>query len=104
VQSAGHAFRLGADILKGEFERGGPLQHVLLRYTQALIANMLGVRREGVTGAAGRLQEAGLIRYHRGQIAVLDRPGLEQRVCECYAVVKRECDRLLAYGDAPGRA
>ena len=52
----------------------------------------------------GRLQEAGLIRYHRGQIAVLDRPGLEQRVCECYAVVKRECDRLLRYDDAPGRA
>jgi CRP-like cAMP-binding protein len=146
VQSAGHAVRLGADILKGEFERGGPLQHLLLRYTQALItqmaqtavcnrhhtveqqlcrwlllsldrlscnevhmtqeliANMLGVRREGVTEAAGRLQEAGLIRYHRGQITVLDRPGLEQRVCECYAVVKRECDRLLRYDDAPGRA
>jgi Mn-dependent DtxR family transcriptional regulator len=65
---------------------------------------MLGVRREGVTEAAGRLQEAGLIRYHRGQIAVLDRPGLEQRVCECYAVVKRESDRLLRYDDAPGRA
>jgi CRP-like cAMP-binding protein len=146
VQSAGHAFRLGADILKGEFERGGPLQHLLLRFTQALItqmaqtavcnrhhtveqqlcrwlllsldrlssnevhmtqeliANMLGVRREGVTEAAGRLQEAGLIRYHRGQIAVLDRPGLEQRVCECYAVVKRESDRLLKYDDGLGRA
>jgi CRP-like cAMP-binding protein len=139
VQSAGHAYRLGADILKREFDRGGPLQHRLLRYTQALItqmaqtavcnrhhtveqqlchwlllsldrlasnelhmtqeliANMLGVRREGVTEAAGRLQEAGVIRYQRGQIFVLDRPQLEQRVCECYAVVKRECDRLLKY-------
>jgi CRP-like cAMP-binding protein len=63
--------------------------------TQELIANMLGVRREGVTEAAGRLQEAGLIRYSRGHISVLDRPGLEARTCECYAVVKRECDRLL---------
>jgi Mn-dependent DtxR family transcriptional regulator len=72
--------------------------------TQELIANMLGVRREGVTEAAGRLQEAGLIHYQRGQIAVLDRPRLEQQVCECYAVVKCECDRLLQYDDAPGRA
>jgi CRP-like cAMP-binding protein len=145
VQSAGHAYRLGAGILKREFELGGPLQHMLLRYTQALItqmaqtavcnrhhsverqlcrwlllsldrlasneihmtqeliANMLGVRREGVTEAAGRLQEAGLISYQRGRIAVLDRPGLEQRVCECYAVVKRECDRLLNYDGFPGK-
>ena len=137
VQSAGYAYRLGSEILKREFERGGRLQQLLLRFTQALItqmaqtavcnrhhaveqqlcrwlllsldrlssnevhmtqeliANMLGVRREGVSEAAGRLQEAGLIRYQRGQIAVLDRPGLEKRVCECYAVVKRECDRLL---------
>jgi len=143
VQSAGHAYRLGGEILKREFERGGTLQHLLLRYTQALItqmaqtavcnrhhtveqqlcrwlllsldrlasnevhmtqeliANMLGVRREGVTEAAGRLQEAGLIRYQRGQISVLDRPRLEQRVCECYAVVKRECDRLLNYDAGP---
>jgi len=145
VQSAGHAYRLSANILKREFELGGSLQHLLLRYTQALItqmaqtavcnrhhaveqqlcrwlllsldrlssneihmtqeliANMLGVRREGITEAAGRLQESRLIRYQRGQIAVLDRPGLERRVCECYAVVKRECDRLLKYDDAPGR-
>ncbi|TAK83936.1 MAG: Crp/Fnr family transcriptional regulator [Betaproteobacteria bacterium] len=138
VQSAGHAYRLRAEILKREFERGGELQHLLLRYTQALItqmaqtavcnrhhtleqqlcrwlllsldrlpsneirmtqeliANMLGVRREGVTEAAGYLQDAGLIRYHRGHITVLDRPKLEQRVCECYAVVKRESDRLLS--------
>jgi len=63
--------------------------------TQGLIANMLGVRREGVTAAANRLQDAGLIQYHRGRITVLDRPGLELRTCECYGVVKRECDRLL---------
>jgi CRP-like cAMP-binding protein len=75
-----------------------------LHMTQELIANMLGVRREGVTEAAGRLQEAGLIRYQRGQIEVLDRPGLERRVCECYAVVKRECDRLLNYEPPPDKA
>jgi len=63
--------------------------------TQELIANMLGVRREGVTEAAGKLQAQGLIEYRRGRIAVRDRPGLEARVCECYAVVKREYDRLL---------
>ena len=66
-----------------------------LRMTQELIANMLGVRREGVTEAAGKLQAQGLIEYRRGRITVLDRPGLEARVCECYAVVKREYDRLL---------
>ena len=140
VQGAGHACRLGAPILQREFERGGELQRLLLRYTQALItqmaqtvvcnrhhsveqqlcrwlllsldrlpsnrvqmtqeliANMLGVRREGVTEAARRLQETGLIRYQRGRITVLERPKLEQRVCECYAVVKRETDRLLASG------
>ena len=137
VQSAGHAFRLRAKFLKGEFEFGGALQHLLLRYTQALItqmaqtavcnrhhsieqqlcrwlllsadrlptnvltmtqeliANMLGVRREGVTEAAGKLQESGLIHYSRGRITILDRPGIERRVCECYAVVKAEFDRLL---------
>ena len=67
-----------------------------LTMTQDLIANMLGVRREGVTEAAGKLQRAGYIRYSRGHITVLDRPGLEKRVCECYAVVKLEFDRLLS--------
>jgi len=137
VQSAGKAYRLDARLLKEEFHRGGPMQRLLLRYTQALltqmaqtavcnrhhsidqqlcrwlllsvdrlpsnelkmtqelIANMLGVRRPGVTEAAMKLQEAGLIRYSYGHIEVLDRPGLEKRVCECYAVVKREFDRLL---------
>jgi CRP-like cAMP-binding protein len=137
VQSAGQGYRLKAASLKKEFDNGGALQHLALRYTQALItqmaqtavcnrhhsveqqlcrwlllsldrlpsneltmtqeliANMLGVRREGVTEAAGRLQAAGLIRYRRGHIEVLDRPMLEARVCECYAVVKKEYDRLL---------
>jgi len=63
--------------------------------TQELIANMLGVRREGVTEAAGRLHKAGIIDYHRGRIIVLDRNRLEERTCECYAVVKKECERLL---------
>jgi CRP-like cAMP-binding protein len=139
VQSAGHAFRLRAALLKDEFGRFGPTMHLLLRYTQALItqmaqtavcnrhhsvdqqlcrwlllsldrlpsnelsmtqeliANMLGVRREGVTEAAGKLQRAGLIQYTRGRITVLDRPGLEKRACECYQVVKTEFDRLLPY-------
>jgi len=137
VQSAGQAFQLKGNALKMEFERHSELQHLLLRYTQALItqmsqtavcnrhhsvdqqlcrwlllsldrlstneltmtqeliANMLGVRREGVTEAAGKLQAMGLINYSRGRITVLDRPGLEARVCECYAVVKKEYDRLL---------
>jgi CRP-like cAMP-binding protein len=137
VQSAGYGYRLRASVLMAEFRQGGDLQHLLLRYTQALItqmsqtavcnrhhsveqqlcrwlllsvdrlpsnqlsmtqeliANMLGVRREGVTEAAGHLQAAGLIHYSRGRITVLDRPKLEGRVCECYAVVKREYDRLL---------
>ncbi len=137
VQSAGQGFRIKADALKDEFEKGGPVLHLLLRYTQALItqmaqtavcnrhhsldqqlcrwlllsldrlegselvmtqeliANMLGVRREGVTEGALKLQSAGLIKYSRGRINVLDRAGLEQRTCECYAVVKKEYDRLL---------
>ena len=68
-----------------------------LSMTQELIANMLGVRREGVTEAAGKLQGAGLIHYRRGKITVLDRPRLEARSCECYQVVKTEFDRLLPY-------
>jgi CRP-like cAMP-binding protein len=139
VQSAGNGYRLKANVLKKEFALGGHLQHLALRFTQALItqmaqtavcnrhhaldqqlcrwlllsmdrlpnnelvmtqeliANMLGVRREGVTEAAGKLQEAGLIQYSRGHIKVLDRAGLEKRVCECYAVVRKEYDRLLPY-------
>ena len=137
VQSAGYGYRLKAQLLKQEFNRGGPVMQLLLRYTQALItqmaqtavcnrhhsveqqlcrwlllsldrlstdelsmtqeliANMLGVRREGVTEAAGKLQRDGLISYSRGRITVLDRKGLEKEVCECYAVVKKEFDRLL---------
>lgn len=137
VQSAGRGFRLEAQCMKDEFNRAGPVLHLLLRYTQALItqmaqtaacnrhhsldqqlcrwlllsldrlegselvmtqeliANMLGVRREGVTEGALKLQHAGLIRYARGRISVLDREGLERRTCECYAVVKTEYDRLL---------
>jgi len=136
VQSAGHGYRLRAEVIKDEFNRA-PVLHLLLRYTQALItqmaqtavcnrhhsvdqqlcrwlllsldrlsaneltmtqeliANMLGVRREGVTEGAIKLQKASLIKYSRGRITVLDRPGLEGRSCECYAVVKREYDRLL---------
>jgi CRP-like cAMP-binding protein len=138
VKTAGHAYRLKSELLKREFSRGGLMQHLLLRYTQALmtqmtqtgvcnrhhsveqqlcrwllstidratshelvmtqelVASMLGVRREGITEAAGNLQRAGLIRYRRGHIAVLDRPGLERNVCECYAVVKTELSRLLS--------
>lgn len=128
---------MNAKTIKEEFDRSGPVMHLLLRYTQALItqmaqtavcnrhhsldqqlcrwlllsldrlqgrdlvmtqeliANMLGVRREGVTEAALNLQRAGLIRYARGHITVLDRAGLEKRTCECYSVVKVEYDRLL---------
>jgi CRP-like cAMP-binding protein len=82
------------------------LQSNELVMTQELIANMLGVRREGVTESAGRLQKLGVIRYSRGRITVLDRPRLEQLSCECYAVVKRESDRLQAMiaGDSSFRA
>jgi CRP-like cAMP-binding protein len=137
VQSAARAYSMSADVLKAEFGRGGMLQYLLLRYTQALItqmsqtavcnrhhsveqqlcrwllmsidrlgknddlvmtqeliANMLGVRREGVTTAASKLQEVGLIRYARGRIEVNDRRGIEKRVCERYAVVTKEYERL----------
>jgi len=142
VQSAGFGLRLKAQIMKDDFHRAGPVLHLLLRYTQALItqmaqtavcnrhhsldqqlcrwlllsldrlqgselvmtqeliANMLGVRREGVTEGALKLQQAGLIRYARGHITVLDRAALERRSCECYAVVKKEYDRLLAVKSA----
>jgi CRP-like cAMP-binding protein len=80
------------------------LQDNELLMTQELIANMLGVRREGVTEGALKLQHAGLIRYARGRITVLDRPALEKRSCECYAVVKREYDRLLPARAAGGGA
>ena len=138
VQTAGHAYRLPGKILKEEFNRGGPVQRLLLRYTQALVtqmsqtaacnrhhsveqqlcrwllltldrmlkndlvmtqelvASMLGVRREGITEAAGNLQRAGIISYRRGHISVLKRAGLETHACECYAVVKKEIGRLLS--------
>ncbi len=137
VLNAGGAVRLQAKILQDEFRKGGEFQHLLLRYTQALltqishtavcnrlhgsvqrlcrwlllshdraqsdellltqefIANMLGMRREGVTVAAGQLQDDGAIRYSRGHIRVLDRQKLETCACECYRVVKDEYDRLL---------
>ena len=139
VQSAGSSYRLAARYMQVEFNRGGSLQHLLLRYTQALItqmaqtavcnrhhsvdqqlcrwlllsldrlegdslimtqeliANMLGVRREGVTAAAGKLQKAGVINYRRGHITVIDREKLETLSCECYEVVRRESDRLSDY-------
>ena len=137
VQSQGHAYRMKGHLLKQEFSRAGALQHLLLRYTLALltqmaqtavcnrhhsvdqqlcrwlllsldrlpvnelsmppqlIADMLGVRPEGVTEAAKKLQSAGLIQYQRGSITVLDRPRLEAQVCECYNVVREEFHRLL---------
>lgn len=137
VQSAGMGYRLRADAIKREFNIAGPVMHLMLRYTQALltqmcqtavcnrhhtldqqlcrwlllsldrltgnelvmtqelIANMLGVRREGVTQAALNLQAAGIIRYARGHITVVDRPKLELRTCECYEVVRAEYERLL---------
>lgn len=138
VQTAGYAYRLERNRLLEEFNRGGFMQRLLLRYTQALmtqmmqsavcnrhhtieqqlcrwllltldrlpgremvmtqelVATMLGVRREGITEAAGKLQIGGFIRYRRGHIAVLDRSGLEANTCECYAVVKNELNRLLS--------
>ena len=107
VQTGGIGFRLKAHVLMEEFDRAGPVMRLLLRsmdrlpnreltMTQELIANMLGVRREGVTEAAGRLQQRGFISYRRGHISVLDRAGLEGHVCECYGVVKKEFARLLS--------
>jgi CRP-like cAMP-binding protein len=138
VQAAGHGYRLAGRLLKLEFDRTGPMQHLMLRYTQALItqitqtavcnrhhsveqqlcrwllltldrlpshelvmtqelvSTMLGVRRESITLVAGSLQRDGVISYRRGHISVLDRAGLETRVCECYAVVKKELNRLLS--------
>ena len=138
VQTAGHGYRLREKLLKEEFSRGGLMQRLLLRYTQALVTQMfqtgacnrhhsieqqlcrwllltldrlpanelvmtqelvasaLGVRREGITEAAGKLQRAGIIRYRRGHISVLKRSGLETGACECYAVVKKEIGRLLS--------
>lgn len=138
IQTAGHGYRLKAQLMMEEFNRAGVMLRLLLRYTQALItqmsqtavcnrhhsleqqlcrwllltldrlpskelvmtqelvASMLGVRREGVTEAAGKLQHAGIISYRRGHITVLDRSGLETHACECYKVVKKEFDRLLS--------
>ena len=138
VQTGGQGYRLERSVLKQEFDRAGPLQTLLLRYTQALmtqitqtavcnrhhtveqqlcrwllvtldripsgeltmtqelVASMIGVRREGITEAAGRLQQEGYIRYRRGHISVLDRAGLAKRACECYGVVKKEFNRLLS--------
>src|ERR1039458_7272012 len=87
---SGHREAIGV-----EFDGSASLRANELVMTQELVANMLGVRREGVTEAALKLQQAGLIRYVRGHISVLDRPGLEKRTCECYAVVKKEYERLL---------
>jgi CRP-like cAMP-binding protein len=138
VQTAGDAYRLERRLLKQEFERSGPTQRLLLRYTQALmtqmsqtavcnrhhsveqqlcrwllvtldrlpsdkivmtqemVAGMLGVRRESITEATGRLQEAGVVHGRRGHLTVIERAGLETRVCECYGVVKSEFGRLLS--------
>ena len=107
--SAGRMYRLIVESLLGLKREGDKLlcrwlllsldrlQGDELVMTQELIGNMLGVRREGVTEAAGRLQHDGLIHYSRGHIKVRDRARLEKRVCECYAVVKNEYDRLLPY-------
>ena len=148
VLSPGYSYRLRAVRLQQVFERDGPLPRLLLRYTQALIAqigvisackrhhtleqrlsrwilscldrlptneialtqeliaDMLGVRREGVTEAVGKLQKAGLIHCSRGHIVVVDRPALEANACGCYAVIKREYDSLLAdyrHADVPSR-
>ena len=146
VRSGGFGYRVKAPVLRHEFARAGPMMHLMLRYTQALLtqmsqtavcnrhhsideqlcralllsldsmqvsqfamthelmANTLGVRREGITESAGRLQSAGLIRYRRGRIAVIDRQGLTQRACECYSVIQSEYRRLLPTRTAMPRA
>ena len=137
VLMAGQGLRIGAQMIRGEFDRSDAVRRLFLRYTQALttqiaqtavcnrrhtidqqvcgwllhcldrmrgselvvsqetVSNMLGVRRESVTQAAGKLRDAGLIRYARGHIEVLDRGALDQRACECHAVIKKEYERLL---------
>jgi len=143
VQTAGLGYRLKANVLRQEFDGGGQIQQMLLRYTQAfsvqigltatcnrhhsieqqlcrwllstldrlpssevvmtheLVAAMLGVRRESITAAAGKLQRAGVLSYRRGHITVVERAGLEDAVCECYTVMKGQYSRLRA--DAPPR-
>ena len=145
VLCSGSALRIRAPFALAEFNRGGPVLHLFLRYTQALItqmsqtvvcnrhhsveqqlcrwllaildrslgyeitmthetiANMLGVRREGITEAAGRLAQLGYIRYRRGHITVTNREGLERRSCECYGVVRKEYQRLVPMAVAPSR-
>ncbi|MGJ7456559.1 Crp/Fnr family transcriptional regulator [Halomonas sp. MA07-2] len=143
VRNAGSTYRLKAALLKSEFDRAGPLQDLLLRYTQSLltqmsqisvcnrhhgldqqlcrwlllsldrmptdelimthelIANLIGVRRESITISAGKLQKAGLISCSRGRINFLDRPGLEERCCECYEAIAEEYQRLMSYRRPP---
>jgi CRP-like cAMP-binding protein len=138
VQTAGVSYRVSANVLQREFKQGGNVQHLLLRYTQALatqigqaaacnryhtieqqlcrwllltldrspsnqmvmtqelVAGILGVRRESITAAAGKLQRAGVLSYRRGHIAIIGRAGLEAGTCECYAVLKKEFRRLLS--------
>ena len=137
VQIMGYGFRLSAEVVKQEFDKGGPMLRLILRYAQALItqmaqsavcnrhhsidqqlsrfllvnldrldhgeiamtqesiSNKLGVRREGITAAASKLQKMNILKYSRGKIIVLDRTALEHCSCECYALVKLEYDRLL---------
>jgi len=141
VHTGGYGYRLKRQMMMEEFNRAGPMMHLMLRYTQALmtqisqtavcnrhhsveqqlcrwllltldrlpsneltitqelIAGMLGVRREGITEAAGNLQRGGLISYRRGHITVVDQFGLEAHTCECYDVVKKEFHRLLSDAD-----
>jgi CRP-like cAMP-binding protein len=146
VQNAGRAGRIKVEPMRDQFSRGGSLEYMVLRYTQALLAqvaqtavcnrhhsveqqlcrwllmaadrsssstlvsthelisSLLGVRREGITEAAWRLQKCKLIQYNRGRIALRDRNGLEQRACECYRVVRQELERLLPGPARDGKA